>query len=127
MTDGESRQSWYSRTVFFVRNAETSLAFYTEKLGCKVDWNHREGGRSFVFQASRPGLELILCQEDARAGHGRVFVTGGKQATLRQEVEERGIPARDSDWGGIPVIEIRDPDGNELLFAFPDDKSDSPS
>jgi len=29
---------WYARAVFFVRDAERSLRFYTEKLGFSVDW-----------------------------------------------------------------------------------------
>ena len=67
-----------ARTVFFVRDAERSLRFYTETLGFRLDWNHQEQGRAFVFQVSLLGLQLILNQTEAatesRAGHGRVFI-----------------------------------------------------
>src|SRR5262245_18873311 len=68
----------YARTVFFVKDAESSLSFYTETLGFSLDWNYQEQGRAYVFQVSLLGFELILNQTDPstvdRAGHGRLFI-----------------------------------------------------
>ena len=68
--------NFYARSVFFVKDAEESLAFYTQTLGFTLDWNYQEEGRAFVFQVGLFGFELILNQiEDwtkERAGHGRV-------------------------------------------------------
>ena len=68
----------YARSVFFVRDVERSLRFYTEQLGFAEDWNVQEGGRTTVCQVSLFGFDLILNQVGdntrTRAGHGRVFI-----------------------------------------------------
>ena len=51
---------WYTRPVFFVKDAELAIDFYQQKLGFALDWNYQEDGRAFVCQVSRPGFELIL-------------------------------------------------------------------
>ena len=113
-------KKWYSRPVFFVKDAESSLGFYKEKLGCSVDWNYQEEGRAFVCQVSRPGFELILCQNPDKAGKGRVFIAvdSKQEADLRKEIEERKIDASDS-WWGMPIIQILDLDKNELFISLP--------
>src|ERR1700757_3906336 len=70
--------NFYARSVFFVKDAERSLKFYTETLGFSLDWNYQEQGRAYVFQVSLLGFELILNQTEPetedRAGHGRLFI-----------------------------------------------------
>ena len=113
--------NFYARSVFFVKDAEESLAFYTQTLGFTLDWNYQEEGRAFVFQVGLFGFELILNQiEDwtkERAGHGRVFIglDDNQVAPLRQHISARGIKATLRDWGK-PTLVIRDLDGNELFF-----------
>jgi catechol 2,3-dioxygenase-like lactoylglutathione lyase family enzyme len=110
-------ESWHSRTVFFVKDADISIAFYRDKLGCALDWDYEEEGRSVICQVSREGLKLILAaQDDRKAGQGRVFITHVNESALRKEFAEKGIEAEDDEWG-MPVIVIVDPDGNQLLFA----------
>ena len=71
-------------------DVDATLAFYTQKLGFTLDWNHQVEGRAFVFQVSLYGFELILNQiEDwtkDRAGNGRVFIglEGNQVARLRE-------------------------------------------
>jgi hypothetical protein len=36
---------FHGRSVFFVKDAEDSLAFYTEALGFTINWNHQIEGR----------------------------------------------------------------------------------
>ena len=59
--------NFYARTVFFVKDAERSLTFYTERLGFSLDWNYQYEGRAWVFQVGLFGFGLILNQvaEDA--------------------------------------------------------------
>jgi catechol 2,3-dioxygenase-like lactoylglutathione lyase family enzyme len=45
----------YARSVFFVKDAERSLRFYTETLGFSLEWKHEEQGRVFVFEVSLLG------------------------------------------------------------------------
>lgn len=117
-------ENFYARTVFFVSDAEQSLAFYTEKLGFTLDWNHQEGGRAFVFQVSLFGFSVILNQVESRtegrAGHGRLFLGLGDDQTeaLRRHIAERGIETTVISWGA-PTLVIRDLDGNELFCWLP--------
>jgi catechol 2,3-dioxygenase-like lactoylglutathione lyase family enzyme len=116
----------YARSVFFTTDAERSLQFYTEQLGFSVDWSYEEEGRTFVFQVSLFGFELIVNQTEdgtrARAGHGRVFIglDDDQGEPLRKHLVEKGIQIERRDWGR-PTLVIRDLDGNELFFWLPDD------
>jgi len=118
-------ENFYARSVFFVKDGEESLAFYTQKLGFSLDWNNKYEGRASVFQVSLFGFELILNHAwpdiRERAGHGRVFIglEDDQAAALLQHIRERGIRAMRREWGR-PTLVIRDPDGNELFFWIPD-------
>ena len=115
---------FHGRTVFFVKEAEASLAFYTQTLGFALDWNHQVEGRAFVFQVSLFGFQLILNQVEDwtkdRAGHGRAFIglDDHQVATLRSHIREKCIPTTLFHWGE-PTLVIRDLDGNELFFWLP--------
>jgi catechol 2,3-dioxygenase-like lactoylglutathione lyase family enzyme len=114
-------KDWYSRPVFFVKDAERSIAFYRDKLSCTLSWNYQEQGRAVVCQMSRSGFEVILAaQDETKAGHGRIFVSidHEQEAALRQQIAANGLIASDDYWG-MPVIVIEDPDGNQLLFSPP--------
>jgi catechol 2,3-dioxygenase-like lactoylglutathione lyase family enzyme len=115
----------YARTVFFVKNAERALTFYTEELGFSVDWKYEEEGRPYVFQVSLLGFELILNQVDdwtqSRAGHGRVFIGLDEDQVepVRQHIAAKGIEVRRFNWGRSTLV-IRDSDANELFFWLPE-------
>jgi catechol 2,3-dioxygenase-like lactoylglutathione lyase family enzyme len=113
-------KQWYTRPVFFVNDTELAIEFYRQKLGFSLDWNHQEQGRAFVCQVSRPGCELILAQDESKAGRGRAFISLDEEQgrALRSEIDARKIEAKDS-WWGMPIIEILDPDKNELFFSPP--------
>ena len=90
--------NFYARSVFFVKDAERALRFYTETR--ITDWNHQEQGLAFVFQVSLLGFELILNQTEAwtedRAGHGRLFIGLDEDQVdaFRKHIEENGIKTR---------------------------------
>jgi catechol 2,3-dioxygenase-like lactoylglutathione lyase family enzyme len=116
---------FYARSVFFVRDAEAALAFYTQTLGFGLDWNYQYEGRACVFEVSLFGFELILNQvfDDTRdrAGHGRLFIgLEDNQATaLCEHIRAKGIQFSRDDWGK-PTLVIKDLDGNELFFWVPE-------
>ena len=62
--------------------------FFREKLGFSLDWNYQEGGRAYVCQVSRTGFELILAENESRAGNGRVFIAldHEQEKALRKEI-----------------------------------------
>lgn len=115
----------FGRTVFFVKDAEAALTFYTQTLGFTLDWNYQEDGRAFVIQVSLFGYQLILNQINGyiqnRAGHGRIFWGLEKEETqaLLQHMRGRNIAAT-REWWGNPTLVIRDLDGNELFFWIPE-------
>ena len=110
--------------MFFVKDAEESVAFYSQTLGFTVDWNHQIEGRAFVVQVSLFGFQLILNQVEDwtkdRAGHGRVFIglEDDQVAAFRHHVRARGIKATRFEWGR-PTLVVTDRDGNELFFWLP--------
>jgi len=115
----------FARSVFFVKNAERSLEFYRETLGFSLEWNYPEEGRTFVFEVSLLGFQLILNQTEPgtedRAGHGRVFIglDDDQVETFRKHIEEKGIKTTVVQWGN-PTLVIRDLDENELFFWLPE-------
>lgn len=113
-------KNWYFRPVFFVKNAESSMDFYCEKLGFSLDWKHEEESRVYVCQVSRHEFELILAEDALKAGNSRVFISldSEQEDSLRKDIEDKQIEASDSRWG-MPIIKILDLDGNELFFSPP--------
>src|SRR5690349_19325400 len=118
-------ENFYARSVFFVRDGEDALAFYTRTLGFKLDWNNQYEGRACDFQVSLFGFELILNQiypdTENRAGHGRVFIgLENKQGrALRQNIIDKDIKTMREDLCGSTVV-IKVLDGNELFFWLPE-------
>jgi len=111
---------WYMRPVFFVGDVGRSLRFYEDLLGFKKSW-HEGDGKGRVCQVNRSDCEIILCEDDGRKDKARLFVelTQDGITELRRAIAERSIPSKESRWG-YDVIQIDDPDGNELLFPLPD-------
>jgi catechol 2,3-dioxygenase-like lactoylglutathione lyase family enzyme len=115
---------FYARSVFFVKDAERSLKFYTETLGFTLEWNHQVQGRAYVFEVGLLGFQLILNQTDPstedRAGHGRVFIglEDDQANAFRKHIEEKGIKTTVVQWGA-PTLVIHDLDENELFFWLP--------
>jgi catechol 2,3-dioxygenase-like lactoylglutathione lyase family enzyme len=109
---------WYTRPVLFVSDVKRALHFYTDMLGFKKVW-HEGDGQGKVCQVARADCEIILCEDAGRKDKGRLFVelTRDGLAEFRREIAERSIPSKKS-WWGFDVIQIDDPDGNELLFPL---------
>lgn len=109
---------WYARPVFFVADLSRSLSFYHDSLGFVKAW-HEADGAGTVCQVNRSDCEIILCQDASRLGPARLFVelTAEGLRALRHELEERGVPHEVRRWG-YDVIQVVDPDGNELLFPI---------
>ena len=115
----------FARSVFFVKDAEGALRYYTETLGFSLEWNHQVEGRAYVFEVSLLGFQLILNQTqpgtEERAGHGRLFIglDDDQANAFRKHIEEKGIKTTVIQWGA-PTLVIRDLDENELFFWLPE-------
>jgi catechol 2,3-dioxygenase-like lactoylglutathione lyase family enzyme len=101
-----------------VADVNRALGFYVDMLGFEKRW-HEGDGAGGVCQVNRGECEIILCEDPARRGRGRLFVelTADALTDLRRELAERAVPASET-WWGYDAIQIEDPDGNELLFPI---------
>jgi catechol 2,3-dioxygenase-like lactoylglutathione lyase family enzyme len=111
-------QKWYARPVLFVADLQAALAFYVDKLGFTKKW-HTDDGQGTVCQVDRGECEIILCEDSQRRDKARLFVELTRDGIdeLRREILERSVP-HEKAWWGYDVIQITDPDGNELLFPL---------
>ena len=109
-------QRWYVRPVLFVGDLERALHFYVQQLGFEKRW-HEGDGTGTVCQVDRGECEIILCEDATRRDKARLFIelTRDGFAGLRHELAEQSVPNR-ATWWGHDVIQVDDPDGNELLF-----------
>src|SRR5688572_19927133 len=123
MTDTEVTNQvahrWYARPVFFVADVNRAARFYIDMLGFEKGW-HEGDGTGTVCQVNHGECEIILCQEAARRDKARLFVelTAEGLADFRRLLADRSVPNRNRRWGN-DVIQVDDPDGNELFFPFP--------
>jgi catechol 2,3-dioxygenase-like lactoylglutathione lyase family enzyme len=113
---------WYTRPVLFVADVNRALRFYVDMLGFEKQW-HEGDGAGKVCQVNRGECEIILCEEATRRDKGRLFVelTSDGLADFRRELVERSVHTR-SSWWGYDVLQVDDPDGNELLFPLPSEQ-----
>ena len=109
---------WYPRPVFFVADLSRALEFYVGSLGFTKAW-HEDDGEGTVCQVNRSDCEIILCQHAERRDRGRLFVelTAEGITGFRREIQAKSIPSSETWWGN-DVIQVDDPDGNELLFPY---------
>jgi catechol 2,3-dioxygenase-like lactoylglutathione lyase family enzyme len=111
---------WYTRPVLFVSDVNRALHFYVDLLGFEKGW-HEGDGAGGVCQVNHGECEIILCEDATRNGKARLYVelTPDGLAQLRRAFAERSVLSK-SSWWGSDVVQVDDPDGNELLFPIPD-------
>ena len=107
-------QRWYTRPVLFVADINRATRFYVDMLGFEKSWH-----KDKVGQVNHGECEIILCEDPSRRDKSRLFIELTREGIedLRREIAERSTPSKQS-WWGYDVIQVDDPDGNELLFPF---------
>ena len=110
---------WYTRPVLFVSDIARAARFYVDRLGFEKRW-HEGDGAGKVCQVYHGECEIILCEHDTRRDKARLFVelTADGLTDLRRELRARSVPSKEA-WWGCDVLQVEDPDGNELLFPHP--------
>jgi catechol 2,3-dioxygenase-like lactoylglutathione lyase family enzyme len=123
---------WFARPVLPVKDVEISLRFYIDKLGFNSPWRYDEDGIPHVAQVDRQGCALILADTWPRKiGNAVIFISlNVEPATheaavaaldaLRAELEAKDVAVKDGSWG-YRLLVVEDPDGNQLLFNYPND------
>ena len=116
----EAVHRWYVRPVLFVADVNRAIAFYVDMLGFRKHW-HEADGAGTVCQVNRGECEIILCEDASRKDRGRLYIelTAAGLGDLRRELTERSVSCKET-WWGSDVLQVDDPDGNELLFPVVD-------
>jgi len=109
---------WYTRPVLFVSDINRAIRFYVDMLGFEKSW-HEGDGAGGVCQVNHGECEIILCEDAPRKDKARLFIelTADGLTDLRRELVKRSVPTKESWWGN-DVLQIDDPDGNELFFPY---------
>ena len=125
---------WFARPILNVTDVEASLRFYVDQLGFTSPWRFDEDGKAYVAQVDRQGCAIILAKTwPEKIGKGLLFISlnvepptpeAGTAALdqLRAEFEARGVPLKEGRWG-YRLLVVDDPDGNQLLFNYPNDNT----
>ena len=128
---------WFARPVLHVKDVESSLRFYVDRLGFTSPWRYQEDGRTHVAQAERQGCALIMADQwPEKVGKGLIFISVNvEQETreaataaldaLRAELEGKGVPVKEGSWG-YRLLVVDDPDGNQLFFNYPNETASGP-
>jgi len=123
---------WFARPIFNVADVEASLRFYIDKLGFTSPWSFDEHGKAYVAQVDRQGCSIILSKTwPQKIGKGLLFISLNVEPptnevanaaldALRAELQARGVPVKDGSWG-YRLLVVDDPDGNQLLFNYPNE------
>jgi uncharacterized glyoxalase superfamily protein PhnB len=123
---------WFARPILSVADVEASLRFYMDRLGFTSPWRYDEGGKVYVAQVDRQGCALILADTwPEKIGKALLFISLNVEPysheasiaaldELRAEFEAKGVPVKDGSWG-YRLLVVNDPDGNELLFNYPNE------
>jgi uncharacterized glyoxalase superfamily protein PhnB len=127
-------EEWYPRPVLFVSDVDHTLDFYVNRLGFTQGWRFEDEGKARVAQVDRQGCALIVSSQwPDKVGKGLIFISLNINAPpdnlgaeveaaldrLRAEFASNDVTAEDG-WWGYRVLIVRDPDGNELYFNYPD-------
>jgi uncharacterized glyoxalase superfamily protein PhnB len=133
-THGEKMADWFARPILSVTDVAASLRFYVDRLGFASPWSYEEDGKVVVAQVDRQGCALLLSSHwPDKVGNGLIFVSlnvdpdtyEGHVAALdalRVELEARGVPVKNGSWG-YRLLVVVDPDGNQLQFNYPNERS----
>jgi catechol 2,3-dioxygenase-like lactoylglutathione lyase family enzyme len=106
-----------------ITDYERSKAFYVERLGFQVEWEHRfEPGFPVFMSVARDGMRLFLSEHagDCQVG-GLVHFMIPDVDALDRELLRQGVTASDppNDDLGFRNMTVTDPDGNQLRFMEP--------
>ncbi len=103
-------------------DAKRSLAFYVDRLGFKVDWEHQfEPGYPLFLQLTRENQTIFLTEHagECEVG-GAVFFWVDDAAACCAEFATKGVvptgPLTITSYGTREFC-VTDPDGNRLRFA----------
>jgi catechol 2,3-dioxygenase-like lactoylglutathione lyase family enzyme len=107
-----------ARPIIRVASLLASQAYYREKLGFKVDWEH--GEPPDFGSVSRGDYVLFMCEQCQSAAGAWSMTFMHDVDKYYDELKHRGAiirqPPTDMPWG-LREMHIADPDGNVIRFG----------
>jgi catechol 2,3-dioxygenase-like lactoylglutathione lyase family enzyme len=101
--------------IFNVQSLEASLAYYVDRLGFKIDWQHP----ALFASVSRDRCTIFLCEGDQ--GHAGTWVWIGVDDAERMHEEYRRngamIRHKPTNYDWAFEMQVEDPDGNVLRMG----------
>ena len=125
--------NWGARPVLSVADIDRTIDFYVNRLGFSQSWRYEDGDKALVAQAERQGCAVIFSSQwPDKVGKGLLFISLNVDAPpdqlrvkveaaldeLRAEFEAKGVNVENGFWVYRLLI-VRDPNGNELYFNYP--------
>lgn len=122
--------------VLRIRDKDRMVAFYTELLGCSVDWDRPDLGLTHI-RAGRELIDLVTLdgplgrlggdgpgEEGRNLDHFCLQVAPFDEAAIRAHLARGGVEvveagARYGAQGDGPSLYIRDPEGNTVELKGP--------
>jgi catechol 2,3-dioxygenase-like lactoylglutathione lyase family enzyme len=115
---------WASSTLIFVRDVDEAIGFYVDRLGFSLHMRFVDDGKPLVAGVSRgDGCSLLLtCQWPDKVGKAVLYTAFDAEEFARTcaDLEAKGV-ALEEGWWGRPLLIAKDPDGNQIYFARPDE------
>ena len=112
-----------SRSTLGARDLQTSLRFYTEVLGFRVETSHGEPLSFALLHADDTGLALVRSEHPAVAAFAAVYFTVQGVDGLLSRCEAAGatiaVPLTTHPWGHRDFV-VKDPDGHLLAIGEAD-------
>jgi glyoxylase I family protein len=126
----------YDHIVLRVRDKDRMVGFYTQALGCSVDWDRPELGLTHI-RAGRELIDLVTLEgplgrmggagpgaEGRNLDHFCLRVAPFDEAAIRAHLAAHGVEISDAGErygaeGDGPSIYVRDPEGNTVELKGP--------
>jgi glyoxylase I family protein len=126
----------FDHIVLRVRDKERMVGFYTQVLGCSVDWDRPELGLTHI-RAGRDLIDLVTLdgplgklggegpgEQGRNLDHFCLRVAPFDEAAIRAHLAAHGVVVADSGQrygaqGDGPSLYVRDPEGNTVELKGP--------
>lgn len=121
----------FDHIVLRIRDRRRMIGFYTEVLGCSVDWDRPDLGLTHI-RAGRDLIDLVTldgplgklggegpAEEGRNLDHFCLRVHPFDEAAIRAHLERHGVAVADSGQrygadGDGPSLYVHDPEGNTV-------------
>ena len=111
-----------STPILSVRNLSTSIDYYTNILGFKIDWND-----GVMASVSRDNASVMLCQNEQGQPGTWIWFGVADAGMLYEEYKTSGakIQQEPTNYHWAYEMRIEDPDGHILRFGSDPKKDES--